>query len=104
MSRPLLRSILDSRADIFVSKPFPFSPEDAVQEFVIRWINITDSKVIGWVDAAIREDNFQINAGGQDNENDGDFEVCKPYSRSRLPLMARLVRELLPPHQYLWPQ
>jgi len=34
--------------------------EDLLADFVWRWVKITDSKVIGWVDGAITQDDFVL--------------------------------------------
>jgi len=45
-------------------KPFPFSVEDMVLGYVEKWLAITDAKVLGWVDNAIRADKFQVRGDG----------------------------------------
>lgn len=47
---------LDSLPDI----PFAFDIEELLADFVWRWIRMTDEKVVGWVDEAIKHDNFAV--------------------------------------------
>lgn len=42
------------------SVPFAFNVEDLLADFVWRWIHMTDEKMIGWVEQAIRQDNFAV--------------------------------------------
>lgn len=46
--------------DALQGKAFPYSIEELLQEFVWRWISATDSQIIGWVEEAIKQDNFQV--------------------------------------------
>ncbi|KAH8431185.1 C2 domain protein [Aspergillus melleus] len=42
--------------------PFPFKVEDLLEDFVWRWIHLTDQKVMDWVEQAIRQDAFTVRA------------------------------------------
>lgn len=41
-------------------REFTFDIEHHLQEFVWRWIQLTDSKLHGWVESAVEHDDFQI--------------------------------------------
>lgn len=47
-------------SDALPNQPFAFQIEGLLQEFVWRWIQMTDSNLIGWVDNAFKADQFQI--------------------------------------------
>ncbi|KKK12753.1 hypothetical protein P175DRAFT_0516149 [Aspergillus ochraceoroseus IBT 24754] len=40
--------------------PFPFRVEDLLESFVWRWINLTDQKIMEWVEQALRQDAFTV--------------------------------------------
>ncbi|KAF7713269.1 Munc13-1 domain-containing protein [Penicillium ucsense] len=40
--------------------PFPFHVESLLEEFVWRWLRLTDQSVMEWVNQAIRQDNFTV--------------------------------------------
>lgn len=42
--------------------PFPFHVESLLEEFVWRWLRLTDQSVMEWVNQAIRQDAFKIRA------------------------------------------
>ncbi|OJJ48079.1 hypothetical protein ASPZODRAFT_62494 [Penicilliopsis zonata CBS 506.65] len=42
--------------------PFPFSIEDLLEDFVWRWVRLTEQKVMEWVEQAIRQDIFAVRA------------------------------------------
>jgi len=42
--------------------PFPFYVESLLEEFVWRWLRLTDQSVMEWVNQAIRQDNFSVRA------------------------------------------
>ncbi|KAK5079791.1 hypothetical protein LTR70_008981 [Exophiala xenobiotica] len=46
--------------DALPGQAFPYKLEDVLQEFVWKWINATDAQVMGWVEQAIKHDNFQV--------------------------------------------
>jgi hypothetical protein len=46
--------------DALPSKKFAFNIEGQLQDFVWRWIEMTDKNLIGWVDNAVKADQFQI--------------------------------------------
>ncbi|PGH10146.1 hypothetical protein AJ79_05501 [Helicocarpus griseus UAMH5409] len=47
--------------------PFPIPIEELLGDFVWRWIRMTDEKIVGWVDQAIKQDNFKVRT---DSPND----------------------------------
>jgi hypothetical protein len=47
-------------SDALPNKNFAFSIEEQLQDFVWRWIQMTDQNLIGWVDNAFKADQFQI--------------------------------------------
>ena len=49
-------------AEVLPNVPFPLNVEDELQNFVWRWIQTTDSSVIGWVEGAVNMDQFQVRA------------------------------------------
>jgi hypothetical protein len=55
------------------SRQFEFHIEGLLQDFVWRWIAATDDNLVGWVEGAVREDNFHVRtsnpeAGPTDDE------------------------------------
>ncbi|KAJ5180801.1 hypothetical protein N7492_004011 [Penicillium capsulatum] len=44
--------------------PFPFHVESLLEEFVWRWLRLTDQSVMEWVNQAIRQDAFATRADG----------------------------------------
>jgi hypothetical protein len=46
--------------DALPNRHFAFNIEGLLQEFVWRWIDMTDKNLIGWVDNAFKADQFQI--------------------------------------------
>ncbi|PWW75671.1 hypothetical protein C7212DRAFT_282163 [Tuber magnatum] len=55
-----LSEIRQIYGDLFPKNKFPIHLEDFLADFVWRWIRNTDAKVIGWVDEAIKQDDFII--------------------------------------------
>lgn len=47
-------------SDALPNKKFAFNIEGLLQDFVWRWIEMTDANLIGWVDNAVKADQFQI--------------------------------------------
>ncbi|KAI9804048.1 MAG: hypothetical protein M1833_000329 [Piccolia ochrophora] len=47
-------------ADALPNASFPFKVENLLADFVWRWISMTDSKVVGWVEEAIKQDKFIV--------------------------------------------
>ncbi|KAJ5464630.1 uncharacterized protein N7458_000316, partial [Penicillium daleae] len=43
--------------------PFPFHVEGLLEEFVWRWLHLTDQSVMEWVNQAIRQDQFTVRGG-----------------------------------------
>ncbi|EME82835.1 uncharacterized protein MYCFIDRAFT_136952 [Pseudocercospora fijiensis CIRAD86] len=41
-------------------REFEFKIEDLLQEFVWRWISMTDSKLLDWIEGAVAHDEFQV--------------------------------------------
>lgn len=41
-------------------KPFPFPLEQHLSEFVWKWIQATDEKIVGWVEQAVKQDDFKV--------------------------------------------
>lgn len=48
------------------SAKFPFHIESLLQEFVWRWLRLTDQKVMDWVSQATRQDAFSLGADEAD--------------------------------------
>ena len=46
-------------ADALPGQTFPYKVEEQLQEFVWRWVNATQEQIVGWVDEAIKQDNFE---------------------------------------------
>jgi hypothetical protein len=47
-------------SDALPNRNFAFKIEDLLQEFVWRWIEMTDANLVGWVENAFKADQFQI--------------------------------------------
>ncbi|KAL6711112.1 hypothetical protein ACN47E_006987 [Coniothyrium glycines] len=59
----LYRELVEIRrihSDALPNKKFAFNIESLLQDFVWRWIQMTDANLIGWVDNAFKADQFQI--------------------------------------------
>jgi hypothetical protein len=52
-------------SDALPKRRFAFKIEDLLQEFVWRWIDMTDANLIGWVENAFKADQFQIESQNQ---------------------------------------
>jgi hypothetical protein len=48
--------------DVLPNRPFAFHIEDILQDFVWRWIEMTDANLVGWVENAFKQDSFTINS------------------------------------------
>ncbi|EWC45810.1 hypothetical protein DRE_05147 [Drechslerella stenobrocha 248] len=46
--------------DQVIKNPFPFDIEKMIQDFVWRWLGNIDSKVVEWVENALRQDEFNV--------------------------------------------
>lgn len=46
------------------SAKFPFHIESLLQEFVWRWLRLTDQKIMGWVSQATKQDAFSVRVSG----------------------------------------
>ncbi|KAL3472428.1 hypothetical protein BJX99DRAFT_215777 [Aspergillus californicus] len=55
-----LSAVRELFADSFPDASFPFQVENLLEEFVWRWIRLTDQKVMDWVEQALRQDGFTI--------------------------------------------
>lgn len=60
--------------DAFPEKQFPIHFEEFLADFVWRWIQTVDQKVIGWVDAAIKEDDFRLKTREEEGREPTDSE------------------------------
>ncbi|THC93756.1 hypothetical protein EYZ11_006764 [Aspergillus tanneri] len=58
-----LTSIRALFTEALPESPFPFRVEDLLEEFVWRWIRLTDQKIMEWVEQATRQDSFAVRAG-----------------------------------------
>ncbi|EXJ59516.1 uncharacterized protein A1O5_12141 [Cladophialophora psammophila CBS 110553] len=47
-------------ADALPHVPFPYKIEDLLADFVWRWIKTTETQVIGWVENAVKHDEFKV--------------------------------------------
>lgn len=43
-----------------------------LQDFVWRWINITDQNLVGWVEEAVKQDDFEVRPSHPDNVPNDD--------------------------------
>ncbi|KAL4869652.1 hypothetical protein BDV12DRAFT_73959 [Aspergillus spectabilis] len=58
-----LSSVRQIFADSLPDAAFPFHIEDVLEDFVWRWIRLTDQKVMEWVEQALRQDTFAVQSG-----------------------------------------
>jgi len=56
------------QAQALPGKAFGFHIEDLLQDFVWRWIEITDSKIVEWIAEAAKRDTFQVRQNEKDQE------------------------------------
>ena len=49
-------------SDCLPNVPFAFHIEDLLENFVWRWIQMTEASIVDWVDQAIKQDNFSVRA------------------------------------------
>lgn len=54
------------------SVPFDFDIEELLAVFVWRWIAMTDEKITGWVEGAVREDMFAVRTSSPHQPPTGD--------------------------------
>ncbi|KAF2758754.1 hypothetical protein EJ05DRAFT_476070 [Pseudovirgaria hyperparasitica] len=54
-------------AEVLPGRQFDFHIEGILQDFVWRWIDNTDGQLVGWVENAVKNDNFQIQSNDPDN-------------------------------------
>ncbi|KAB2580828.1 putative c2 domain protein [Lasiodiplodia theobromae] len=47
-------------ADALPDRPFAFHIEDLLQDFVWRWIDMTNQNLVQWVENAVKQDDFQV--------------------------------------------
>jgi hypothetical protein len=52
-------------SDALPNRKFAFKIEELLQDFVWRWIEMTDANLIGWVENAFKADQFQIQSHNQ---------------------------------------
>jgi hypothetical protein len=62
-------------SDALPNRRFAFKIEDLLQEFVWRWIEMTDSNLIGWVENAFKADQFQIESQNPVPDNEERHSV-----------------------------
>ncbi|PGH31221.1 hypothetical protein GX50_06006 [[Emmonsia] crescens] len=55
-----LAQIRQFYAEALPGDPFPIPIEELLSDFVWRWIRSTDEKIVGWVDQAIKQDEFKV--------------------------------------------
>ncbi|KAF2177644.1 hypothetical protein K469DRAFT_696417 [Zopfia rhizophila CBS 207.26] len=49
-------------SDALPNRKFGFRIEELLQDFVWRWIQMTDANLIGWVENAVKQDNFAVDS------------------------------------------
>lgn len=67
----LYRELVEIRrvyAQALPGREFTFHIEGLLQEFVWRWIALTDSKLLDWIDGTVSHDEFQIRQNPKDKE------------------------------------
>ncbi|KAF2402012.1 hypothetical protein EJ06DRAFT_555612 [Trichodelitschia bisporula] len=64
-----LVEIRQVHADVLPDIPFAFKIEQHLQEFVWRWISMTESSITGWVEGAVKQDNFEITPNNDDQRH-----------------------------------
>lgn len=62
-------------SDALPNRRFAFKIEDLLQEFVWRWIEMTDSNLMGWVENAFKVDQFKIESQNPVPDNDERHSV-----------------------------
>ncbi|KAI5306467.1 hypothetical protein KEM56_000782, partial [Ascosphaera pollenicola] len=73
-------------------KEFPFDIESTLEEFVWRWIKMTDEKVIGWVEQAIKQDTFRLPEGLEEvSDQDRSTSSVKDVFRSMKQVVSQIV-------------
>ncbi|KAI5289184.1 hypothetical protein KEM54_004278 [Ascosphaera aggregata] len=71
---------------------FPFDVEQTLEEFVWRWIKMSDEKVSGWVEQAIKQDSFKLPEGSENlNTEDRSTSSVKDIFRSMTQLVSQIV-------------
>ena len=63
-SKPLYSRSVPVKLLTRLSAPFPFHVESLLQDFVWRWLRLTDQKIMDWVSQATRQDAFAVRADG----------------------------------------
>ncbi|EFW13993.1 hypothetical protein D8B26_004098 [Coccidioides posadasii str. Silveira] len=59
----LYKELSDMRrvyAEVLPGDLFPMPIEELLADFVWRWVQLTDEKMVGWVEQAIKQDNFMV--------------------------------------------
>jgi hypothetical protein len=67
----LYKELVDIRrvhAQALQGREFGFHIEGLLQDFVWRWIQTTDSKIIDWIEGAVAHDDFQVRQDPKDKE------------------------------------
>ncbi|KAI5294001.1 hypothetical protein KEM52_004873 [Ascosphaera acerosa] len=71
---------------------FPFDIEQTLEHFVWRWIKMSDEKVGGWVEQAVRQDSFRLPEGVEDlSADDRSTSSVKDIFRSITQLVSQIV-------------
>jgi hypothetical protein len=62
-------------------QPFAFEVEDHLQDFVWRWIRNTEESMVGWVEGAVKQDNFQMGThpGASDHDERHSVSVVDTF-------------------------
>ncbi|KAG5289939.1 C2 domain-containing protein [Histoplasma ohiense] len=55
-----LAQIRQFYTEVLPGEPFPIPIEELLSNFVWRWIQATDEKIVGWVNEAIKQDDFKV--------------------------------------------
>ena len=67
----LYKELVDIRgvhAQALQGREFGFHIEGLLQDFVWRWIQTTDSKIVDWIEGAVAHDDFQVHQDPKDKE------------------------------------
>ncbi|KAH9831900.1 c2 domain containing protein [Teratosphaeria destructans] len=67
----LYRELVELRrfyAQALPGREFTFHIEELLQQFVWRWIALTDDKMIAWIEGAVAHDDFQVRQQAADKE------------------------------------
>ena len=53
-------TLIFTKSDALSSVPFAFNVEDLLAGFVWRWIELTDQNMNGWMEGAVKQDEFKV--------------------------------------------